>query len=122
MAESYRDVIAWQKGMDLAEVVYLLAGKYPSDSRCWGLVRQMCEAAASIPANIAEGYGRGFRKEYLQFLHFANGSLKELETYLLLSQRQKIGPPDEVSACLTLAEEEGRILTALIRGLRRKAD
>ncbi len=122
MAESYRDVIAWQKGMDLAEAVHLLTREYPSDPRCWGLVRQMCEAAASIPANIAEGYGRGFRKEYVQFLHYANGSLKELETYLLLSQRLSVGPQDQVSACLSSAEEVGRILFAVIRGLRRKAD
>lgn len=122
MAEGYRDVIAWQKGMDLAEATYVLTEQYPSTSRCWGLVRQMCEAAASVPANIAEGYGRGFRKEYLQFLHFANGSLKELETYLLLSQRAGFGPQDQVTACLSLAEEVGRILPALIRGLRQKVD
>jgi len=74
-----KDLIVWQKGMDLAEQVYLLSAEYPK-SEIYGLVSQIRRAVVSIPSNIAEGHGRYSDNEFVRFLSIANGSLKEVET------------------------------------------
>ncbi len=79
--QSYRDLRVWQKGMDLAEICYLITREFPKEEM-YTMTSQIRRAAASIPANIAEGYGREYRREYIQFLRIAQGSLKELETHL----------------------------------------
>jgi four helix bundle protein len=84
--ESYRDLLVWQLAMDVAEDVYRVSIHAPADWR-YAMANQMVRAAASVPANIAEGYGRDSTGSYLQFLKIARGSLKELETHLLLGQR-----------------------------------
>jgi four helix bundle protein len=84
--KSYRDLEVWQKAMDLVEEVYRIAERFPSQEK-YGLTGQLQRAAVSIPANIAEGYGRMHRKEYLQHLSIAKGSLAEVETHLALAVR-----------------------------------
>ncbi len=79
---------------------------------------QIRRAAISVPANIAEGYGRGGRGEYLQFLRIAQGSLKELETHLMLTVRVGLADAALIEPVLTLCNEEGKMLSALIRSLR----
>jgi four helix bundle protein len=86
---SYQDLKVWQEGMNLAEVCYELTMTFPKEE-LYGMTSQIHRSSASIPANIAEGYGREYRSEYIQFLRIAQGSLKELETHLLLSSRGKI--------------------------------
>jgi len=81
---SYRDLLVWQKGMALAKQIYTMTRAFPDDER-FGLIAQMRRAAISIPSNIAEGQVRQGRKEFVQFLSHAGGSLAELDTQLLLA-------------------------------------
>jgi four helix bundle protein len=84
--QSHRELIVWSKAMDLAVEVYRLSSAFPPAER-YRLVDQVCRAAASVPANIAEGQGRGTSKDFAQFLAIARGSLNETETYLMLAIR-----------------------------------
>ncbi|WP_293139668.1 four helix bundle protein [Okeania sp. SIO3I5] len=83
---SFKDLKIWQKGMDIAEKSYFLTKLFPKDE-LYGMVQQIRRSAVSIPANIAEGYGRRYTGEYLRFLNVAQGSINELETHLILSGR-----------------------------------
>ena len=114
---SYRDLIVWQRGMQLAEDVYRLTRSYPRDEQ-FGLTSQTRRAAVSVPANVAEGHGRGTRGSYASFLRVARGSLRELETHLLLARRLGIADAAAVDAALGDADEIGRMLHALIARLR----
>jgi four helix bundle protein len=84
--ESFQDLLVWQKSMDLVTASYVLVHRLPQNKQ-YGLASQMRRAAVSIPANIAEGFGRWHSKEFVHFLLVANGSLKELETHLLIGKR-----------------------------------
>lgn len=112
--ESYRELRVWQAGMTIAEKCYLLTGSFPR-AEMFGLTSQVRRAASSIPANVAEGYGRGKRGEYLQFLRIARGSLKELETHLLLAARVGLCRDEAVQPILSLCDTEGKMLNSLIR-------
>jgi four helix bundle protein len=114
--KSYRDLRVWQKAMDIAESCYLITREFPKEE-IYGMTSQIRRAAASIPANIAEGYGREYRAEYVHFLRIAQGSLKELETHLLLSVRVKLLTPEAVNLVLSECEFLGRMLRSLIRSL-----
>ena len=110
---SYRDLLVWQRAMDLAAATYELTRAYPRDE-LFGLTSQSRRAAASIAANIAEGYGRASRRTYSHFLRIAQGSLKELETHLILAERVGVTPPGSTEALLDKADELGRMLRSLI--------
>ena len=84
--ESYQDLLVWQKSVDLVVMAYRLVAGLPANER-YELGAQMRRAAVSIPANIAEGFGRWHSKEFIHFLLIANGSLKELETHFLIARR-----------------------------------
>lgn len=113
---SYRDLLVWQKGMDLAAEVYRLSRLWPKDE-LFGLTSQARRAAASIPANIAEGYGRHSGASYAQFLKIARGSLKELETHLLLAERVGATEPGSCNDALREADELGRMLGSLLKSV-----
>ena len=115
--ESYRDLKVWQRAMTLAEVCYLHTRSFPRDEM-FGLTSQIRRAATSIAANIAEGYGREQTGLFIQFLRVSQGSLKELETHLLIAQRVKIGSQKEVEPLLDKCQELGKMLRALIRSLQ----
>ncbi len=83
---SFKDLVVWQRAMELAEAVYNESKVFPREEQ-YGLQSQMRRAAVSIPSNIAEGSKRGSRKDYVQFLRIANGSAAELETQILLSEQ-----------------------------------
>lgn len=117
MLKSYRDLEVWQVAMDVAEQCYNLTATFPKEE-LFGLTMQIRRAAASVAANIAEGYGRESRREYLQFLRIAQGSLKELETYLLLSLRVGITMEDNLSPILAGCERVSKMLHRLIRSLQ----
>ena len=111
----YRDLVAWQKAMDLTERVYRCTSDFPMEER-YGLTSQMRRAATSIPSNIAEGQGRrSTDDEFIRFLRIALGSLCELETQLELSVRLKIMSAEQLSALRPASEEVGRLLNGLIR-------
>jgi len=99
--------------MDLVERIYRIAKKLP-DSERWGITSQMCRAAVSVPANIAEGYGRQATGEYRHFLSIGRGSLSELETHMLLCQRLGYVKAEEVTSVLSEVEEILKMLSTLI--------
>jgi four helix bundle protein len=113
---SYRDLRVWVEAMDLAAKCYALTKSYPRDE-LFGMVSQIRRSAASVPANIAEGYGRGQTGNYVQFLKTARGSLKELETHLLLSAKVELVAVGAVDPLLAQADEIGKMLRGLIQSI-----
>jgi four helix bundle protein len=114
---SFRDLRVWQAAMDLATSVYTETVSMPERER-YGLTSQLRRATVSVAANIAEGYGRATRGEYLQFLGTANGSLCEVMTLLILVQRLNLlAHADEL---LRDAQDVSQILTRLRQSLQRK--
>lgn len=113
---SYRDLKVWQRAMDLAAACYRTTRRFPRDE-LYGMVSQIRRAAASVPANVAEGHGRNSRGEYIQFLRVAQESLKELETHVLLAQRIGLAEEKALGPILEEAEILGKMLRALIRSL-----
>jgi four helix bundle protein len=116
---SYKDLILWQRAMDLAVQVYKSTSGLPR-TELFGLVSQMRRAGASIPSNIAEGSARRSTKEFLHFLHIARGSMAELETQVLLAQRIGYLPESPAAELRHCIDDVGRILSAVITGLRRR--
>jgi four helix bundle protein len=113
---SYRDLRVWQEAMNLAEASYRLSARFPKEE-AFGLTAQLRRSGSSIPANIAEGYGRDSRGAYLQHLRVAQGSLKEFETHLLLAERVELVDEDAVAPMLSKAETIGKMLRSLIRSI-----
>jgi four helix bundle protein len=108
--------------MAIAEAIYQLTAGFPRQE-AYGMTGQMRRAAASIAANVAEGHGRENSGSFIQFLRMAQGSLKELETHLLLAERVNLARSDAIAPILTQCDELGRMLRSLIRSLqRRQAD
>ncbi|TVP63104.1 MAG: four helix bundle protein [Nodularia sp. (in: Bacteria)] len=114
--QSYQDLKAWQEAMNLGEECYRVTKQFPKEET-YGMTSQIRRASVSIPANIAEGYGRRTRGEYIQFLYIAQGSLKELETHLLLSIRVELAVAEVIDPVLEQCKLVGRILLGLIRSL-----
>ncbi|MBE9036602.1 four helix bundle protein [aff. Roholtiella sp. LEGE 12411] len=117
--QSYQDLQVWQEGMNLAESCYLLTRNFPKEET-YGITTQIRRSAVSIPANIAEGYGRKTRGEYIQFLYIAQGSLKELETHMILSKRVNLIEAQSIDSVLAQCQLVGRLLQGLIRSLENK--
>jgi four helix bundle protein len=117
MLKSYRDLLVWQRAMELVILVYRVSSEFPRQET-YGLTSQIRRASISVPSNIAEGYGRATRKEYLQFLSIAQGSLKELETQAILAERLNYATTAQVEKLLAEAERVGKMLGSLIRSLK----
>ncbi len=116
MGQGFRDLVAWQKAYELALKIYDLTKKFPSDER-YGLTSQARRASISISANIAEGYERKHRREYIQFLMIAKGSLGEVETYLLFSRDLGYVNAVEYEQLELKRKELSKVLNGLIRSL-----
>ena len=116
---SYRDLKVWEAGMDLVAECYGVSRELPR-TELYGLTSQIQRAAVSVPANIAEGYGRRHIGDYVRHLLIANGSLKELETEVLIAMRLRYLSASRAKPILDAAEELGRMLAALIRALNRR--
>ncbi|MBY0526480.1 MAG: four helix bundle protein [Gemmataceae bacterium] len=114
---SYRDLKVWQVGMALARSCCFLTRQFPREE-LFGLTSQIRRAAGSVPANIAEGHGREATREYIRFLRVAQGSLKELETHLILAGEVEMCRSDAVLPLLGEADQLGRMLRSLIRTLQ----
>jgi four helix bundle protein len=113
---SYRDLVVWQRSMELAEEVYRLCGAMPR-YEAFGIASQIRRASTSIPANIAEGYGREYRADYVKHLSVAQGWLAELETLVMLSVRIGHLEPRDVPKACSLSDEVGRMLTVMLKRL-----
>lgn len=117
MGKTFRNLAAWQRGMELARELYRESAAMPEGER-FGLTPQMRRAAVAIPSNIAEGYGRGTRPEFLRFLRIARASLFELMTQLELATTMKMIEPHV--SIYDLTAETDRVLQGLIRSLEEK--
>ena len=114
MSYGYQALIAWQKAMDLVELVYHCTEDFPSEER-FGLTSQVRRAAVSIPSNIAEGNSRSSDRDFARFLEIALGSLAEVETQLILAKRLRFLAADKLETALSLSQEVGRITGGLLR-------
>ncbi|MFH1088910.1 MAG: four helix bundle protein [Candidatus Uhrbacteria bacterium] len=117
----YRQVIAWQKSMELVPVIYDLTDLLP-DSEKYGLFSQMRRCVVSIPSNIAEGKMRGSRKEYLQFLVIARASAAELETQLKILEIIKLDKNTYFPKAASLLNEVIKILNSIISTIREQIE
>jgi four helix bundle protein len=114
--KNHRDLIAWQKAMDPVVLIYQATAAFPKHE-LYGLTSQLRRAAASIPANIAEGQGRRSKAEFCQFLGNARGSLLELDTHLELALRLKYLTVSQHERIHKDVVEVGRIMNGLLRSL-----
>jgi four helix bundle protein len=120
VGDSYQDLIAWRKAMDLVTEVYQLTREFPREER-YGLTNQLRRAAVSVPSNIAEGQARYSPKEFRLFLSHARGSLVEIETQLMIAQNLEYGSTHEIERLLDRASELGKILNGLVRSIESAA-
>jgi len=114
--QSYKDLIVWQRSIQLVAELYRLTEKFPK-TEIYGLTSQMRRAAISIPANISEGFARKHRAEYVQFLRIAFGSGAELETFLILTEKLRFASHAETEKSCKLLEETMKMLNKLISSL-----
>jgi four helix bundle protein len=117
MINSYKQLIVWQRSIELVEEVYKLTAIFPKEEM-YGLISQIRRSAISIPSNIAEGRHRGSRKDFLQFLRIAYGSANELETQLIISKRLGYGKSDNYEKVESLLCEITKMLYAMIIKLK----
>jgi len=115
----YQDLEVWQKAMDLVVETYRLTKTFPSDER-FGLIAQLRRASVSVPSNIAEGRGRFGLGGFLYHLSIATGSLMEVETQFLISERLEYLTPSEARKVLERTAEVRRLLAGMVRALRTK--
>ncbi|MBM3330743.1 four helix bundle protein [candidate division WOR-3 bacterium] len=115
---SYKDLVVWQQAAALVELTYTLARRLPASER-FGPVSQMTRAAVSVQANIAEGHGCQHRRVFLNHLSISQGSLVELETYTILVVRLGFVRQEQVDEVQSKIGDVGRLLSALVRALRR---
>jgi four helix bundle protein len=117
---NYKTLEAWKKSMQLVKEIYLLAANFPKEET-YGLTSQLKRAAVSVPANIAEGSGRQYKKDTLQFLHIARGSLYEVETLLDISVLVEIIRESQLELITPLLNETQKILNGFINHLERSS-
>ena len=115
-SRSYKDLVVWQKSIELVARVYRLTEHFPQ-REMYGLAAQMRRAAVSIPSNIAEGRSRSTVKDFVHFLHIALGSGTELETQLIISKRLSLCEGVEYEDATSLLSEVCRMLHGMIKGL-----
>lgn len=116
---SHRQLIVWQKAVDLVCAVYALTEQFPSDER-FGLIAQIRRSTESIPSNIAEGRGRGTRKEFVQFLRTAYGSATELDSHITVAKRLPATSTLDYAKVDSLLNEVLKMLGAMIGKLQPK--
>lgn len=115
--ESYKDLIVWQKAMELVLKIYKLTKGFPREEQ-YGITAQMRRAAVAIPSNIAEGYARQHKPEYIQFLVISYASAAELETQLIISEKLGYGEAGSYKEIYEVLNEVSRMLSVMGRKLR----
>jgi four helix bundle protein len=119
MAQHYKDLIAWQKSMDLANADYDATESFPK-REIYSLTDQMRRAAVSAPSNIAEGQAHFSRREFRHFFRHSCGSLAELETQIVIAQRRNYLTESQTAELLKRTHEVGRILSGLLNSLKER--
>jgi four helix bundle protein len=114
--KSFQELTVWQKSMLLVEEVYRLLRKFPEQEQ-YALTDQLRRSVVSIPSNIAEGYGRNAKNDFIRFLNIARGSKYEVETQLLIAKRLGYVTESDLTNALKLCDETGKMLNALIKKL-----
>ena len=120
MGESFRNLAVWQRSIELTLAIYKLTSSFPDKERL-GLTNQVRRAAVSVASNIAEGYGRSTKGEYVQFLGQARGSNSEVETQIVISKALGFGSKETLQTVEGLCSEVGRMLGALMKSQRPKS-
>ena len=115
---SYKDLIAWQKGMELVTAIYDATDRFPLHEQ-FGLVSQLRRAAVSVPSNIAEGKAHYSNRDFVRFLRHARGSLAEIETQVLIARQRKYLNSETTTKLTQTTDELGRILSGLINSLNK---
>lgn len=114
--KSYRDLIVWQKSMDVVTLIYKLVRQFPDDER-FGLTSQIKRSSISIPSNIAEGYGRHYVRDYARFLQIARGSLFEMQTQLKIGVNLDFISEGDLKDIQNISVEIEKMLNSLIKKL-----
>jgi four helix bundle protein len=117
MGGDYRELVAWEKAFKLSLAIYRETSKFPMEEK-YGLVSQIRRAGVSIPSNIAEGQGRHSKGEFIHYLFIALGSLKEVETQILISDALGYFKPNQAAKLMTMAADVGRLINGLSKTLR----
>ena len=118
---SYRDLIAWKKGMQLVGAIYDATDSFPQHE-IYGLTSQLRRAAVSIPSNIAEGQAHYTNRDFTRFLRLARGSLAETETQILIAQDRRYLPREHADKLIGQTDELGRVLSGLINSMKKLED
>jgi four helix bundle protein len=113
---SYRDLLVWQRSIELSVAIYRFTGDFPN-AELYGLTSQLRRAAVSVASNIAEGYGRATKGEFRQFVGIARGSILEVQTQLEIAKQLGFGKETQRRAADALAEETGKMTWALMQKL-----
>jgi four helix bundle protein len=119
MGQSFRELLVWQRAMQLSLAVYRLTEEFPAQER-FGLTNQLRRAAVSVASNVAEGYGRSTTGEYYQFLGHARGSTFEVQTQLALAEELHFGNKQFCLEAEALSEEVSRMLVAMMHKLKKQ--
>jgi four helix bundle protein len=118
LEESFKDLVVWQRAVQLTVAVYKLTNSFPASER-FGLTNQLRRASVSVASNIAEGYGRSTKGEYVLFLGHARGSNCEVETQLVISKELGFGSKELLDSAESLSGEVSRMLVAMMSKLRK---
>jgi four helix bundle protein len=119
MGASFRDLIVWQRAIEMCLAVYVATACFPVDER-FGLTAQLRRASVSVASNLAEGHGRATTGEFLQFIGVARGSNSEVETQLEIAGRLGFGVPEDLEKAQRLCSECGRLIGGLMKAIRAK--
>lgn len=117
MANSYRDLIVWQRTVEMTLALYRLTEEFPKQEM-FGLTSQLRRAGVSVASNIAEGWGRQSEGEYKHFLGMARGSNMEIQTQLLIASKLGFGDPEKLTLAEQLSHETGKMLVSLMKKIR----
>jgi four helix bundle protein len=118
---SYKDLIVWQRAVELSLATYELTSAFPASEQ-FGLTNQLRRASVSVASNVAEGYGKNSKGQYLQFLGHARGSNFEVQTQLAISERLRYGKPESHRKAESLSQEVSKMLVALMARLEKIAE
>lgn len=116
---SYKDLKIWQKGIELVEIIYKITASFPQNEQ-YGLTSQIKRSSVSVPSNIAEGWGRGYNSNFLQFIKIARGSLYELETQLLIAYKIQLISKEDFELIQNLIVIESKMINSFITSLKKK--